>query len=382
MGVNQVFVTEKFNELNGVQPLVFMNNDWTFGLSTTECADSNKITDSGAGGTAIACGKKTSYASIGEYQGNELESIAEYLHRKKNYKVGIITSVPINHATPSCFYGHEEVRDNFDNLIDDLIQSNFEFFAGGGFLLGNDDTLKNIYKNFDEVIRKLEEKKYCLLLNDSLMSTLKNYKNKNVILIDTALRNEQMQFKDTEIDEINALPYALDFPKYKQQLAEYTTFAQDFLMNDTGFFIMVEGGKIDWACHGNDALSTIYEINAFNEAITKAYDFYLQHPENTLIIITADHETGGMAMGSGNDNKLDINSYSLYLQKLKQQSKSNVYTNRIVIQKIQDEAQVGWVTHEHTSAPVGVWAMGKGKEKFAGIMKNSDIKGKILELLD
>ena len=155
-------------------------------------------------------------------------------------------------------------------------------------------------------------------------------------------------------------------------------------MNDKGFFIMVEGGKIDWACHDNDALTAIYELNAFNEAIKKAYKFYLKYPENTLILVTADHETGGMAQGVGYDEKgpAKYNSYALYVNKLLQQQNSYISTNSDTLRKIQDEAQIGWTTDEHSSAPVGVWAIGKGSENFSGIMKNADLKKKILNLVE
>jgi alkaline phosphatase len=383
MGTNQVFLTEKYNESTKAEPLIFMNSNWTFGLSRTECADSNKITDSGAGGTAIACGQRTSYGKIGEYKGVALESIAEYLHSKKNFKIGIITSVPINHATPACFYGHEPTRRNYDNLTNDLIESGFEFYAGGGFLLGNADTAMKIYKNFNAVMQKLKENKFQLVLNQTQLKEAATSGIFPIMVIDTAIRNNQMKFKKNYSDEINSLPFVLDIPECKMQLAKYTECAQNILMNDAGFFIMVEGGKIDWACHDNDALTAIYEVNAFNEAIKKAYEFYQKHPDNTLIIITADHETGGMAQGTGYDESgaVKTNSYALYVNKLLQQKNSYIYSDSTTIKNFQNAAQIGWTTNEHTSAPVGVWAIGKGCENFSGIMKNSELKEKILKLV-
>jgi len=383
MGISQVFVTEKYNALTNAEPLIFMNDRWTFGLSMTECADSNKITDSGAGGTAIACGERTSFGNIGEYKGKALESIAEYLHTKMNFKIGIITSVPLNHATPSCFFGHEPTRRNYDNLTNDMIQSGFELFAGGGFQLGNADSTKNIFKNSDAIYKKLSENNFQLVFNEKQLSALSSPSNCRVLIIDTAIQNNQKKLKINYSDEKNSLPCILDEPGCKMKLAEYTESAQNLLMNDNGFFIMVEGGKIDWACHDNDALTAIYEINAFNEAIKKAYAFYLKHPQNTLIIITADHETGGMAQGARVDGKTQVkkDSYGLFIKKLQLQTKSYIYTSKDSLQKIQKEAQIGWATYEHSSAPVGVWAIGNGSEKFSGIMKNSDIKEKILNLV-
>lgn len=383
MGINQVFVTEKYNELTKAEPLVFMNNKWAFGLSMTECADSNKITDSGAGGTAIACGERTSFGNIGEYKGKALESIAEYMHTKMNFKVGIITSVPLNHATPSCFFGHEPTRRNYDNLTNDLIASGFEFFAGGGLQLGNADSAKNIYKNFDGVIQKLSESNFQMVFSEKQLTSTALPLKSRVMVVDTAIRNKQLKLKNCYSDERNSLPCILDEPGCKMKLAAYTESAHNLLMNDNGFFIMVEGGKIDWACHDNDALTAIYEINAFNEAIKKAYEFYLKHPENTLIIITADHETGGMAQGVKPDDKTPgkKDGYALHIKKLQNQKNSYIYTSSDSLQKIQKAAKIGWTTGEHSSAPVGVWAIGNGSEKFSGIMKNSDIKERILNLV-
>ncbi|MEI6852420.1 MAG: alkaline phosphatase [Bacteroidota bacterium] len=384
MGTNQVFLTEKFNDATHTDPLIFLNSNWSFGLSRTECADSNRITDSGAGGTAIACGQRTSFSAIGEYKGNALESIAEYLHNKKNFRVGLITTVPINDATPACFYGHEPSRYNYDNLTNDMIASHFEYFAGGGFHYGNKDTTKTIYRNLNSVINKLKENNFQLVLNKQQEMGLGYTAKFPVFELDTAIRNRMLKIKNITGEDQDALPYVLDFPEYTMQLAKYTETAQSLLMNNTGFFLMVEGGKIDWACHGNDALTAIYELNAFNQAIKKAYEFYLQHPDNTLILITADHETGGMSQGEGynKNNQNKSNGYALFIKKLLKQKNSSLFMNADSIKQIQQEALIGWTTSEHTSAPVGVWAIGQGSQSFSGIMKNSELKEKILKLIE
>ena len=382
MGLNQVFLTEKYNENFKRSPLVFLGAAWKFGIVKTECADSNKITDSGAGGTAIACGQKTKYGSIGEYNAKPLQSIAEYLH-SINFKTGLITSVPINHATPACLYGHEPTRRNYDNLINDLMESKFDLFAGGGFLTGNADTSKNIYKNFNNVLNKLKTNKFQLVLNEDELKKLNNKCNFPLIVIDTAIRNKQSLIKNAYIDEKNALPFALDFPEYKGKLAQFTEIAENVLYNEYGFFIMVEGGKIDWACHDNDALTAIYEIDAFNDAIKKAYDFYRKYPDNTLIIVTADHETGGMSQGAGYDENSGsyVNSYALYVSKFSAQKKSYLFLDGITLNDYNNSAQIGWTTNEHTSMPVGIWSIGPGSGSFTGIMQNSDLKEKILRLV-
>src|SRR5690606_13453253 len=99
----------------------------------------------------------------------------------------------------------------------------------------------------------------------------------------------------------SSLKFAIDQEEGDLNLAQITDAAIESLTrnNDTGFFLMVEGGKIDWSAHANDATTTIQEVLDFNEAVKRAYRFYEQHPEETLIIVTADHETGGIAVGNG-----------------------------------------------------------------------------------
>ncbi|HNW98258.1 MAG TPA: alkaline phosphatase [Bacteroidales bacterium] len=382
MGLNQVFLTEKYLEYFKDEKLIFLDNSWKFGLTKTDCLDTFRITDSGAAGTAIACGEKTNYGMIGMSKYKSFESIAEYL-KKQKFKIGILTSVPLNHATPAAFFGHEPTRKNYDNLTNELIKSHFDFFAGGGFMLGNADTSKRIYKNFEQVLLKLKENKYNLLLNTSLLD-----KNKNtvlpVIIIDTLIRNKQINLKNVYSDEKNALPNVIDFPGYEDKLSVYTETAINSLKNDTGFFIMVEGGKIDWACHDNDAATAVGEVIAFNDAVKKAYGFYLKNPENTLIIVTADHETGGLTLGRGFDdsNSSSINSYRCYPNKLTLQKKSLIFSDSVTVAKYNYDAQIGWTTNEHSGLPVGIWTIGQGCENFTGIFENSDIKSKILNLIN
>jgi alkaline phosphatase len=98
----------------------------------------------------------------------------------------------------------------------------------------------------------------------------------------------------------SALPYAIDAPSQTPSLADYVRAAADFLEGGKGFFIMAEGGKIDWACHDNDIASAVHEVLAFDEAVQEAKKFFDRHPRETLIVVTADHETGGLALNSNN----------------------------------------------------------------------------------
>lgn len=378
MGLNQVFLTEKYLDYFGKDSLIFLDPSWRFGLTKTDCADSFKITDSGAAGTAIACGEKTSFGAIGvDAKDQPMESIAEYL-KKKNLKIGILTSVPLNHATPACFYGHEPSRSSYVNLIKDLSASHFDFFAGGGIIPKIPLEIANEYFNFKQTLEKLNENNYNLVLNMTDVSDRKI--NLPAVLIDTVITFQQKNM-NAGVDERFSLPYAIDFPEYKDRLALYTDMAITSLKNDTGFFVMAEAGKIDWACHDNDAATAVNEVIAFNDAIKKAYEFYLKHPQQTLIIVTADHETGGLTLGEGYDDYRSSNAYSLFPQKLELQKKSLLYSDSATVAKFDHDAQVGWTTNEHTGSPVGIWAIGQGSESFTGIFENSDIKKKILDAM-
>jgi alkaline phosphatase len=383
MGLNQVFLTEKYLDYFKTDSLIFLDPSWKFGMAKTDCIDSFKITDSGAAGTAIACGEKTTYGAIGVNNKNQtLESIAEYL-KKKNFRIGILTSVPVNHATPACFYGHEPTRRNYDNLSSELIESHFDLFAGGGFLQSNSDTSKILFRNFNQILAALKENNYNLILNTSSLDNNAIISSLPAIIVDTMIRNKQMKVKGVYSDEINSLPYAIDSPEYKDKLADYTEISINSLKNDTGFFIMVEGGKIDWACHDNDAATAINEILAFNDAIKKAYKFYLTHSDSTLIIVTADHETGGLTLGRGYDeySKSSGFSYAFYPARLALQKKSILFSDSATVATYNLNAQVGWTTNEHSAANVGVWAIGPGSENFTGIYENSEIKKKILDAM-
>ena len=109
-------------------------------------------------------------------------------------------------------------------------------------------------------------------------------------------------------------------------LADYTAKAINLLTNDKGFFMMIEGGKIDWACHGNDAAAAIQEVISMDKAVANAYSFFLKHPDETLIIVTADHETGGLVLGNFKTK------YSSYFGLLKYQKSSVEELNKIVAQ--------------------------------------------------
>ena len=246
------------------------------GYSKTSSA-SNFITDSAASGTAIACGEKTNNGRIGmDTEGKKnLESVAE-VAKKNGRAVGILTSITINHATPASFYAHNVSRDNYYDIGLDLVKSGFEYFGGGG-LQGN--------RNGDNDIYKLAEKEgYTVAYKDEVPKV--DLKKADKLFV----RGHNGQ-----------LPYAIDKPADEWGLAEYTQQCIDFLMlKNKPFFVMIEGGNIDHHGHSNDAGASLRETMEMDRAVSVIMDFAKKHPNDTLLVVTGDHETGGLTLGFAN----------------------------------------------------------------------------------
>jgi len=267
------------------------------------------IPESASAGTAIASGKKTvsECLNVSPDGSKQYQTIAELLKKKKKYKVGIVTSVNLNHATPAAFYAHQHSRTNYYAIGQELIDSGFDYFAGGAFLQpdGSNNKDKNLYDLAAEAGYQVVK------TQDEVQSLRKDTKKKIVIA-------EHLADSDT-------MPYEIDRTEAQWALADYVDKGIELLENDTGFFMMVEGGKIDWACHANDAATVIQEVSALDKAVAKAVDFYLEHPSETLILVTGDHETGGISLGAGGTG------YQMFLQNLKQQKISfdQFYENKV-----------------------------------------------------
>ncbi|MBP3927724.1 MAG: alkaline phosphatase [Clostridium sp.] len=244
--------------------------------------DSTSFTpDSASTATSIATGHKTWSGSINvsEDFSQTYETIAEKLKKQKGYKIGILSSVNLNHATPAAFYAHQESRNSYYEIGEELIASDFDYFAGGGLkkVTGSEKDKESLYDLAEKAGYKVVKTQ-----NEAEALTAEDGK---VIVIDEHLADS------------DAMSYELDRQDNEWALADYVEKGIEILDNDNGFFMMVEGGKIDWACHANDAASTIADTVALDNAVEKAVDFYKEHPDETLILVTGDHETGGLTIG-------------------------------------------------------------------------------------
>ena len=427
MGLNQVVGTQYYlrscqGEL-GVTPLCFTQFPY-MGVATSYSGTSD-VTDSAAGGTALATGHKTYNGAIGlDVNGQSVTSIAEKAQRC-GVKVGVATSVTLNHATPASFYAHQKSRNDYYEIGVQLAQSGFDFFGGGDL----EENVNNEDRTAPQLYDVAAEAGYKIIRGYEKIK--KGGKGNKVILI-----QDQNAVEKT-------IPYAIDAVQGDLTLEYITEVGIKQLDNRKGFFFMVEGGKIDYAAHANDAAAVFHEVEDFDRAIRVAYEFYLEHPKETLIIITADHETGGLTLGNGQyalnfaalqAQKVSHVGFSRKINRMRHETQDNVtweqvrealkenfgfweqvklsekdekalydeYCRSIADNKkvsmakslyYMDEpisalavrildrmAMVSWPVGSHTAAFVPVYAIGNGAERFCGQMDNIDIPKRIAEV--
>lgn len=358
MGASNVAVAESYLSYKagrlGGEHLTFTGFP-VFGMATTHSANHN-ITCSSAAGTAISCGTKTNngYLCVAP-DGNRLESIS-YKLQKEGYRIGIMSTVPVNHATPAAFYGHNTSRDAYYSIAQEIPQSSFQFFAGDGFIdyYGKDN-------NETSIAEYLEANGVSVCFSEEEFDADK-ISAKQIVLCQPSSK------------ALDAEAYVLENGQTEDfSLGEMLTKCLDFLGDDEPFFIMCEGGRIDWDAHDNQTMQMVNDIIDMDRAVDVALEFSREHPDETLIVVTADHETGGAALGGpGGTSKRGDNIYwNVYEENEGNKDIDNTELNR--------EANIGWTTRGHAGGPVPVYATGKGAWRFAGMMDNTEISLKIMD---
>lgn len=290
------------------------------GFSVTYSAD-DYITDSGAGGTALSTGVKTKNGSIGvDSSGKRLETILE-MAEKRGLSTGLVSTSSITHATPASFIAHTANRSKYSDIAFDFLKTDIDVFIGGGY--------KDFAKRADSLnlIDSLKARGYFVA------RSLKDVNVKTTNRLAALLADEHMP--QMSKGRGNMLPDA-------------TEMALNILdKNNKGFFIMVEGSQIDWGGHANDAGYIVDEMVDFDNAVGKALEFARKDGE-TLVLVTADHETGGFGIIGGS------------------------ITNGIV--------QGAFLIKDHTASMVPVFAYGPGSKTFTGVQDNTDIFKKCVKL--
>ncbi len=237
------------------------------------------VTDSAAAATALACGRRTANGLLGLAADGvtRLESVAE-LARDRGMRVGLVTSVSLDHATPAAFYAHQASRANGTAILRDLVESRFDYIGGGGLSVGG--SVDGSASPWDELVRS--------------GFTIVRGADAIALSIPTQAPGKTYALHEPLADH-NAMPYASERTDGELRLADYTRLALTMLDGPRGFFLMVEGGRIDWAGHENDAVTAAREILELDRALAEALSFQRNRPNDTLIVVTADHETGGLS---------------------------------------------------------------------------------------
>ncbi len=411
------------------------------GVATTH--DSTSFCpDSASTATAISCGVKTHSGVLGLEVDKTTapESITEKL-KAAGKKIGIVSSVTINHATPAAFYAHVPSRNDYYDIALQLADSGFDYFGGGTV---SQNTGKD--KDKQDAYEIIASKGYKIVKT-----------KEDIMALDASAGKVYAVSPITQ--DSGALPYTIDNKSGDLTLADYVTKGIDVMDNDSGFFMMCESGKIDWACHANDALSTITDTIGFEDAIQVAVNFANQHPDETLILVTGDHETGGMTIGyaaTGYNTAFDILSkqkmsyvaFDTLIGEMKTANPKLALADVLPIIKdnfgliapsdpdaqveanknyvmtefeykklesgfaesmkpaeerakgeevallygtydpfsvtlthiINNKAGIGWTSYAHTGTPVPVYATGSGSELFGGSYDNTDIFSKLVEV--
>ena len=398
--------------------------------------------DSASTATAISCGVKTHSGVLGLNVDKKTRpvSITELL-KAEGKKIGIISSVTINHATPAAFYAHIASRNDYYEIALQMATSGFDYYGGGTFsqITGKDGDRQSLFDVLKMCNYTVADTKEAILALDG--------------------NSPKVYAVSPVAQDSGALPYAIDEKEGDLTLKDYVQKGIDVLDNEKGFFMMCESGKIDWACHANDAMAAITDVISFQDAIQVAVDFAGAHPDDTLILVTGDHETGGMTIGyaaTGYNTAFDIlshqkMSYVAFDTLITSMKKANpkltfadvypvikenfgliapddadaaVEENKGLVMTdfeyekllnsfkqsmlpsekratdaeasllygtydplsvtlthiLNNKAGIGWTSYAHTGTPVPVYAMGAGAEAFGGSYDNTDIFKKLVEV--
>lgn len=314
MGVAQIYagLTGNFGHLNLEEfPVV--------GFHKNQSSDAY-VTDSAAGATAFSCGVKTYNGAIGvDPNGNPIPTILE-IAEENGLATGLVATCAITHATPASFIAHQANRSMEEEIAMDFLSTDVDVFIGGGrkFFIDRKDKLN---------------------LVDSLKSR------------DYQIANSIGEVEAVKSGKLAAFLADVQQPKFSEgrgdELVRSTQVALDLLKtNKKGMFLMVEGSQIDWGGHSNDTQYIVNEMIDFDNAIGKVLEF-AKKDKNTLVIITADHETGGFTINKGSTEKGVVEGK--------------------------------FTTGSHTGVMIPVFAYGPGSEAFAGIYENNEIFHKMLK---
>ena len=315
MGVSQIFAGLTANKGH-----LFLENCKYTGFSKTQSSD-NYITDSAAGGTALSAGVKTYNGAIGvDANQNPVKTILEEAS-ENGLATGLVSTSAITHATPASFIAHQAGRNSYEDIAADFLKTDIDVFIGGG--------LEHFTRRKDgrNLVDELEKKGYQV---ETEMNKIKKVKKGKLAGLSAEVHNGRV----AERGEM--LPFATE------------TSLNILDNNKKGFFLMIEGSQIDWGGHAGSTVYVVEDMLDFDQTIGQVLEFAAKD-QKTLVIITADHETGGMAITGGSMEKGVVEGT--------------------------------FPTGDHTAVMVPVFSYGPGADEFTGIMENTDIHAKMKKLL-
>ena len=282
MGINQVIGAEQYNAGTGYGPEEINFAHFPVRNFISTISASSLVTDSAAGGTALSTGVKTYNNAVGvDMDGNPVSNLVEWA-KEAGYGTGVATSVGVNHATPACFIAHTAQRGSYEEIAFQYLHAPVDFAAGAGFITERNSGHDAAF--FETEARGAGIK---ILRGPEQFKGIEEIPGRVLCLSGKA---------QTE------LPYAIDRKEDDTSLSDFVEAGIKYLdarYGDKGFFFMIEGGRIDNGGHADDAAACFQEVTDFAAAIDIVLAFQAQHPDETLIVVTADHETGGLELGSG-----------------------------------------------------------------------------------
>lgn len=421
MGLGHVNATEAYNRdiLKNDQPILMM----TFPVASQarSYSASSPITDSAAAGTALSTGYKTKNYMVGmDPDTVPVNSIAvDFMNA--GYAVGVGTTVQADDATPAAWYAHAASRSMKKEIAPQAAESGLAFLAGGGFKLGDKKD-----GDFSEFINVMKKGNYEVAEGFAAFNELKRKGNR--------FPHKVLMYPDNNV--WGQVGYTIDSIPGAMTCAQITEACLYTLenVNPDKFLMMIEGGNIDWAAHANDGGAVIKEILNFQDAINVAYQFYLRHPAETLIVVTADHDTGGMALsnagrkyslGYADSQKISKDTFGEWTRnwgketqnptweemesvlreklgfwdtvalapwetdQLKQQFEETFVTKKAEDEKtlyqtfnaftakafelLNNHMGIGWTTTSHSGNFVPVYAIGANAQYFTGSLNNTDL---------
>jgi alkaline phosphatase len=389
-----------------------MNTFPAVGLYTTYCLDT-LVTDSAAAGTALATGHKTNSGVISVDPTGKVayETLAEAAKRLGK-SVGLVTTTAITDATPAVFGAHIIDRAQQNEIAEQYLEQGFAVYMGGGLRHFIPQSEKGSKRKDDrDLTHEFADAGYSVVKNKGELGSLEITKNTKVLGL----------FSQSN------MPHHVDRSPDHPTLSEMTAAAIKVLkQNPKGFFLMVEGGRVDHGCHANDPVAAIFDTEELDRAVTVAVDFQKEDPD-TFIFVGGDHETGGMGLGIGLDYFVkpevvrngrktyewvagtfskkggdpvavlseatgiddftpeEVKAINMAAENVKVKKKSaNAYNPNwlafVYADIMSRRSHIGWTSWAHTASPVVVTCAGPGSENFVGYYDNTDPARKLAAL--